>query len=212
MIIQPDIEAYLNKMVSRPPSVVEEMEQYAAQKRFPIAGPLVGKFLQLMVRTSRAKNILECGGGFGYSAVWMAEVLPDDGKIVSIDYSEDNAARGTAYLKKAGHSKKVQFLSGDVMALLPQMNEWYDLIFNDVDNHFYPELLPLILPKLKPGGMLITDNVLWRAKVVGENPDNTTRAVLQYNEMLHQSPELETSILPLRDGLAISIKQLHAKD
>jgi len=212
MITQPDIEAYLNKMVSQPPSVIEEMEQYAAQKRFPIAGLLVGKFLQLMVRTSRAKNILECGGGFGYSALWMAEVLPDDGKIVSIDYSADNADRGMAYLKKAGHAKKVQFLSGDVMALLPQMNESYDLIFNDVDKHFYPELLPLMVPKLKPGGMLITDNVLWRAKVVEENPDNTTRAVLEYNEMLHQSPELETSILPLRDGLAISIKQLHAKD
>lgn len=207
MITNPNIESYLERLSEEKDPVIFEMERYAESIGFPIIGPLVGQFLRTLVQLNGAKRILECGGGYGYSALWMAPALPNDGHIISIDYSSDNSERGRTFLNEAGYGDRVTFLSGDVMQLTPNLEGEFDLILNDVDKHFYPVLLPIMLKKLRPNGLLVSDNVLWHGRVLDEDPDETTKAVMEYNRLLYNTPYLETTIVPLRDGIALSIKK-----
>lgn len=207
MITNPNIESYLERLSKEKDPVISEMERYAESIGFPIIGPLVGQLLRTLVQLNGAKRILECGGGYGYSALWMAPALPNDGHIISIDYSSDNSERGRTFLNEAGYGDRVTFLSGDVMQLTPNLEGEFDLILNDVDKHFYPVLLPIMLKKLRPNGLLVSDNVLWHGRVLDEDPDETTEAVMEYNRLLYNTPHLETTIVPLRDGIALSIKK-----
>lgn len=207
MITNPGIETYLEGLSAGKDPVIQEMERYAERIGFPIIGSLVGQLLRSLVTLKGAQRILECGGGYGYSALWMAPALSTEGHIISIDYSEENSARGRTFLTNAGFEERVTFLSGDVMQLVPELDGDFDLILNDVDKHFYPELLPLMLKKLRPGGLLVSDNVLWHGRVLEDKPDETTKAVMEYNHLLYNSPHLETTIVPLRDGIALSIKK-----
>ncbi len=205
-IVHPEIEAYLQQHAPVPHPVLEEMEQIGRQRNFPIVGPLVGRLLAVLVRFGHVHTILECGSGFGYSAMWMALALPENGRMICIEYNEENIALAKEFFEKANLVHKVSFMAGNALDLIDTFSQTFDLIVNDVEKPQYPRLLPKMLRRLRVGGMLISDNVLWSGRVVKEAKDESTRAIQEFNRMLIEDPALFTSFIPLRDGLSLSIK------
>lgn len=207
MIVYPEIEEYLRKISTIPHWVLSEMEAYGRKRNFPIVGPLVGRFLYALIEFGHVHTILECGSGFGYSAAWMALALPENSKITCIEYDAENVAKAKEFLKEMDVIHKVTFIQGDVMKIVPQTKQTYDLIFNDIDKHLYPQVLPLLIERLRTGGIFISDNVLWKGEVARENPeDEKAQHIQNFNRLLLEQKSLWTSIIPLRDGLSLSIK------
>jgi predicted O-methyltransferase YrrM len=206
MIINPDIEKYIAGFGELPNSILAEMEAEAQQRNFPYIGPLVGRFLVSLVKFGHVHTVLDCGSGFGYSAMWMAFALAENARITCIEHDAVNIQRAKTYFEKAGLSHKVTFHQGDAREIVPTLTDTFDMILNDVDKIHYPELLPQLLNKLRIGGLLVSDNVLWQGKIVNTQKDGPTQAVHEYNQMLFQSNNLWTSIVPLRDGLALTLK------
>ena len=205
-ILEPKIEQYLNNLLPERNRVVREMEEYAAANNFPIVGPMVGRLCYQMVKSINAKRIFEMGSGFGYSTYWLARGLPDNGKIVFTEYSPNNIKLAKDFLTKAQILDKVEIIHGDAIDNLEKMNREFDLILNDIDKEYYPKSLEVILPRLRKGGILITDNLIWSGRVVEGEPDAQTRSIIEYTKMLYDSPDLWTTIIPLRDGVGISLK------
>lgn len=207
MIVYPEIEEYLKKISTVPHWVLSEMEEYGRKRNFPIVGPLVGRFLYALIEFGHVHTILECGSGFGYSAAWMALALPENSKITCIEYDAENVGKAKEFLKEMDVIHKVTFMQGDVMEIVPQTKQTYDLIFNDIDKHLYPQVLPLLIERLRTGGIFISDNVLWKGDVAHENPeDEKAQHIQKFNRLLLEQKSLWTSIIPLRDGLSLSIK------
>jgi predicted O-methyltransferase YrrM len=206
MIVHPDVENYLKELAPVPHPVLEEMEKLGNEQKFPIVGPLVGRFLVSLIQFGHVHTVLECGSGFGYSALWMATALSENAKITCIEYDAKNIELGKEFFQKADLSHKVTFVQGNALEIVPTFTQTYDLIINDVDKQQYPLLLPHLLSRLRVGGMLITDNVLWSGKVANSDADDTTKAIQDFNKMLIEDKGLWTSIIPLRDGLSLSIK------
>ena len=205
-ILEPKIEQYLNDLLPERESVVREMEEYAEANQFPIVGPLVGRLCYQMVKSIKAKLIFEMGSGFGYSTYWLAKALPDDGKIFFTEYSQDNIKLAEDFLGKAQVLDKVEIIQGDAIGALENRDEEFDLIMNDIDKEYYPKSLKVILSRLRKGGILITDNLIWSGRVAEAEPDAQTRSIMQYTKMIYDSPDFLTTIIPLRDGVGISYK------
>ncbi len=206
-MLRPEIEAYLQAWVPDRDAVLEEMERMAALRHFPIVGPLVGRLLAQLVLLIGAKQILELGSGFGYAAYWFARALPADGRLLAIERSADNVRLGEEWIARAGLADKVKFVVGEALQVIEDLPGPFDLVFVDVDKEEYPASLPLTLSRLRRGGLLITDNMLWKGRVVEPIPsDASTRAVQEYTRLLYETPDLHTTLLPLRDGIAVSLK------
>lgn len=206
-IVDPRIEAYLRSLLPPREPVMAEMEALAEKNRFPIVGPLVGRFLHQVALLHGAQRILELGSGFGYSAYWFAKAIPKNGKVICTEGSADRARSGIDFLRRAGLSDQVEFRIGNALDLIEEMEGPFDIIFNDIDKASYPDALKLALPRLKSGGLFISDNVLWSGRVVSSSDDPDTAGVQKLNRMLYSQPELTTTILPLRDGVSVSIKR-----
>jgi predicted O-methyltransferase YrrM len=138
--------------------------------------------------------------------MWMATALSENAKITCIEYDIANIELAKNFFQKADLSHKVTFLQGNALEIIPTLTQTYDLILNDVDKSQYPDLLSMLLPRLRVGGMLVTDNVLWKGKVAHPAEDETTGIIQKYNQRLLQEKSLWTSFIPMRDGLSISIK------
>lgn len=206
-MLQPDIDAYLQRWIPDRDVILEEMEETASRRRFPIVGPVAGRLLAQLALLIGAERILEMGAGFGYSAYWLARALPPDGRVFAIERSGENAGLGQVYLGRGGLADKVEFLVGDALQIVQGMAGPFDLIFVDVDKEQYPASLPLTLPRLRRGGLLITDNMLWQGRVVNPDPSEaSTRGIQEYTRLLYETAGLYTTILPVRDGLAVSLK------
>ena len=205
-ILEPKIEQYLNDLLPERNRVVREMEEYAEANNFPIVGPMVGRLCYQMVKSINAKRIFEMGSGFGYSTYWLARGLAGDGKIIFTEYSQENIKRTEDFLGKTQVLTKVEIIHGDAIEALENRDEEFDLILNDIDKEYYPKSLKVILPRLRKGGILITDNLIWNARVVEAEPDAQTRSIMEYTKMIYDSPDLWTTIIPLRDGVGISYK------
>lgn len=206
-IVDPNIERYLQDITPDRDAVLFEMEHYAAETDFPIVGPLVGRFLHVLAASIGATRILELGSGFGYSAYWFAKATGDDAHIICTDKKVENKARAEAWLQRGGVAHKVTFEVGDALDMLRRMPGEFDIIFNDIEKVDYPKALMLSVPKLRRGGLFIADNALWKGRVVGAERDEATAAILTFNRRLYSMPELFTTIIPLRDGVSISIKR-----
>ena len=206
-ILHPDLNNYLDNLLPERPRVMQEMEKLAKDRNFPIIGPQVGRILYQYTKLIGAKRIFEMGSGFGYSAYWFALALPDDGKVICTEAASNNIDLAEDYLKAAGLLHKVEFKKGDAIKILSQTDRPFDIILNDVDKNDYPRALGVALPKLRTGGLLITDNSLWHGRIVNNpQPDVYTQGVLEYNQLVMSAENLWTTILPVRDGLAISVK------
>lgn len=206
-IVNPAIEEYLRGLAPDPDPVLKEMEALGESRRFPIVGPLVGRLLMLLALAIRARRILELGSGFGYSAYWFARALGPEGEIVCTEYSHDNARRAREFFARAKLRPRITFEVGDALKLLNRHPGPFDLIFMDIEKADYPEAFPMLLPRLRSGGLLVTDNMLWSGAVLHPGEDAATRGIQAYTRLLYGSSDLFTVLLPLRDGVSVSLKR-----
>jgi caffeoyl-CoA O-methyltransferase len=205
--VTPDrIDDYVYSMLPKRDDVLTEMEAYATEHDVPIVGPAVARVLQQFALLIKAKTVCELGSAIGYSTIWWARAVGDGGRVVYTDGDPKNAERARRYFDRAGVSKRITLYTGDALEFLSEQKQEFDIIFNDVDKVDYPRVLRLVPPRLRKGGLFITDNVLWSGRVAQKNPDATTKAILEFNRSLYGSPEFYTTILPIRDGVAVALK------
>jgi predicted O-methyltransferase YrrM len=205
-IVSPAIEEYLARVAPESAGVLLEMERLAAVKRFPIVGPLVGRLLHLLARAVGARAVFECGSGYGYSAVWFAGALSPGGRVTLTDGSKENCAAARDYLGRAGLLDRCEIRQGDALDILERAAGPFDIIFCDIDKRDYPRVHPLLQGRLRRGGLFVCDNLLWFGRVAGPDQDDDTRGVRELTRLLYADPGLQTAIVPLRDGVGISLR------
>lgn len=205
-IVDPKIDDYISGLYGKSSKIFKEMEEYAAENEVPIVGPLVGRLLSQICLIKQPLKVFELGSGFGYSALWFAATLPQGGSIICTDFAKEKADLAKTYFKKAGFNKSIQFEIGNSLNILQNTEDRFDIIFNDVDKDFYPSVVDIAYEKLNKGGLLISDNVLWYGRVVADDGLPSTKGVKNYNKSLFSKPEFLSTIIPLRDGISISVK------
>ncbi|MFZ0277595.1 MAG: O-methyltransferase [Candidatus Sulfotelmatobacter sp.] len=202
------VDDYLYSLLPKRDEVLAEMEGYAADHNIPIVGPAVARVLQQLALTINAGTVFELGSAIGYSTIWWARAVGEKGRVIYTDGDPKNAERARRYFDRAGVSNRITLYTGDALEFLSEQKQQYDVIFNDVDKEDYPRVLRLVSPRLRKGGLFITDNVLWSGRVAEKSPkDATTKAILEFNRLLYSSEDFYTTILPIRDGLAVALKK-----
>ena len=202
------VDDYLYSMLPSRDAVLAEMEDYAAKHEIPIVGPAVARVLEQLALTIRARTVFELGSAIGYSTIWWARAVGEQGKVIYTDGDPANAERARGYFARAGVSKQITLHTGDALEFLSEQKQEFDIIFNDVDKDDYPRVLRLVAPRLRKGGLFVTDNVLWSGRVAEKSPtDSRTKAILEFNRKLYDSKDFYTTILPIRDGLAVALKK-----
>jgi caffeoyl-CoA O-methyltransferase len=202
------VEDYLYSLLPARDEVLTEMEGEAAKRKIPIVGPVVGRILYQLARMSGAKTIFEMGSAIGYSTIWWARAIAQDGRVFYTDGDRKNADQARRYFDRAGVGGRIRIQVGDALELLSEEKREFDIIFNDVDKEDYPRVFRLAIPRLRKGGLFVTDNVLWSGKVAdSKNSEASTKAIRELNQLLYNSPGLFTTILPVRDGVAVAIKK-----
>ena len=205
-LLVPVIEKYLSAVLPARDPVLADMEAYARKHDVPIIGPECGRLLYLLTQISGAKRIFEMGSAIGYSAIWFARAGGPDAEIYFTDGDSQNAVLAGENFKKAGLTDQIRILTGDALDLLDSIAGDFDIILIDVNKHQYPDALRKSIPRLKHGGLLITDNVLWSGKVTKTPKDEATRGIVEFNKMVYDSEVLFPVIVPLRDGVAVCRK------
>jgi len=206
-ILNPEINKYIESIIPVRKEPFIEMEAYAREHGFPIIGPLAGTLLRQYAISINAKNIFELGSGYGYSALWMAEVLPSDGKIHLTDRKEENKLMAIKHFKAAGQIDKMEFHVGDAMQIFGEHGGPFDIILNDIDKEGYPETIQAVKKRLRKGGLFITDNLLWSGRILESEPrEASTRGILEFTKRLYSDPDFLTSIIPIRDGIAVAVR------
>jgi len=208
MIVDPRIEAYVDKLWAPPDPVLAAMEALAERRRFPIVGRHTGSVLGLLTRCLGARRVIELGSGYGYSALWFARALPEGGKVICSDLSADNRDLAMGYFKTAGMESRVEFKVGNGLDIAREQAPGFDIVFNDIDKEDYPASVEVAVRLLRTGGLFITDNTLWRGKVAEDGPgDKITEAVRTFNRLVFSRPDLESIIFPIRDGVTVCRKK-----
>jgi len=204
----PKVDDYLYSMLPARDAVLSEMENQATQRKIPIVGPAVGSILYQLALMINAKNVFELGSAIGYSTIWWARAVGEGGRVIYTDGDRKKADEARRYFDRAGVNKQITIKTGDALELLSEEKQQFDIIFNDVDKDAYPRVFKLAVPRLRKGGLFVTDNVLWNGKVTEKNSsDPKTKAIQEFNRLLYGSQELFTTILPIRDGVAVAIKK-----
>jgi len=202
------IETYLYSLLPARDEVLAEMEAAAAKRNIPIVGPAVARVLYQLALISGANTVFEMGSAIGYSTIWWARAVGDAGRVIYTDGDRKNADEARGYFERAGVASRITVHVGDALELLSEQKQQFDIIFCDLDKEDYPRALRLALPRLRKGGLLVADNVLWSGKVAEKNPtEASTKAIQEFNRLLYAAPDLFTTILPIRDGLAVAVKK-----
>jgi len=206
---QDDVDQYLYDLLPERDAVVSEMEEYAARNNIPIIGPAVARLLSLFVQVSGATRIFEMGSAIGYSTIWLARAAGPKAKVYYTDGDPEKARRAQEYLRRAGVAKRIHVQVGDALVLVKKTLGTFDFIFNDVDKRQYPDALRAALPKLKRGGLFVTDNTLWSGRAARPAPpdDADTRGVQEFNRLVYSAKDLYPVLIPLRDGVTVCRKQ-----
>ena len=213
-LIVPDaIEGYLAQLNRAGDAVLDAIARGNATRGLPLVDAEVGALLRVLATAIGATRILEIGTAIGYSGIWLARALPVDGMLVTMEFNEDRAREARDNFAQAGVGDRVSVVVGDAQLKLAKVSGPFDLIFQDGDKRLYSPLLDRVVALLRPGGLLITDNVLWDGEVVAgfaaaprRDPADTL-AIIEYNQRVAAHPNLLTSIVPLRDGVSISVKR-----
>jgi len=202
------VDDYLYALLPPRDEVLAEIEAEATRRKIPIVGPAVARFFQQLVMITGAKTVFEMGSAVGYSTIWWARAVGDGGKVHYTDSDPENAEQARRYFQRAGVADRIKVHIGDAIELLSEQKEKFDIVFNDIDKEEYPRVLRLVPPRLKKGGLFVTDNVLWSGQVAQPNPNEaSTKAILEFNRQLYKSPDFYTTILPIRDGVAVAVKK-----
>jgi predicted O-methyltransferase YrrM len=215
-IVADAIEQYLSTLNQAGDGVLAEIARSGEARDLPLIDAQVGALLRVLAMAVGATRILEIGSTIGYSGIWLAGGLPktaNAGMLLTIEMNPERAREARDNFARAGFGDRVNVMVGDAERLVAKVSGPFDLIFQDGDKRLYSPMLDRLVALLRPGGLLVTDNVLWDGEVVPgfvnppqRNPDDT-RAISEYNTRLNAHPHLLTSIVPLRDGVAISVKK-----
>lgn len=212
--IVPDaVERYLSTLNHQSDALLQDIARAGEERDLPLVDAEVGALLRILATAVRATRILEIGTAIGYSGIWLAGALPPGGMLLTMEYDADRARQARENFARAGLSDRVNVIVGDAQRLMAKVAGPFDLIFQDGDKKQYGPMLDRLVDLLTPGGLLVTDNVLWSGEVVpgfvkdAHHNQADTKAIVDYNERLSRHPALATSIVPLRDGVAISVKR-----
>jgi predicted O-methyltransferase YrrM len=207
-IVVDAVEQYMLGLVPESDAVLRDMEREAARRHIPIVGPAVGRLLYQLARMIGATMVFEMGSAIGYSTIWLARAVGERGRVIYTDGDRRNADEARRNFDRAGVAASIEVRVGDALELLSEEKGQFDIIFNDVDKEDYPRVFRLAVPRVRPGGLFVSDNVLWHGRVGQplQPNDPETRAILEFNNLLYASKDLSTTILPLRDGVAVALK------
>lgn len=208
-IVHPAIEDYMRGLLSSSDhEVLTEMETLAEQNNFPIVGRLVGTFLETMAKTINAQRVFEFGSGYGYSAYWFARAVGANGQVICSEADLLNKEKARQYLGKVDLWDRVDFQAGMAQDIFVKTDGLFDLCYNDADKGDYPEIWSLAKDRIRPGGLYIADNVLWRGRVALEHFTDVfagwTEAIREHNTMIFNDPDFDAFINPTRDGVIVA--------
>ena len=208
-IVDPSIDEYLIRLAGSPDPVEAEMRRYADERDgFPIVGPVIGRLIAQQALLVGARRVFELGSGFGYSAFWFARALEPGGSVTLTDRSAEALDRARMYLGRAGLLDRCRIEpAGDALEALSRAEAGLDVVFLDLALQDYPRALALALPKLRPGGLVLADNVLWGGAVARGESDAATAGLREYLRLIFGSEGLVSTIVPAHDGLAITLKR-----
>ncbi len=203
------LEEYAALHSSEPSALLDELERYTyAHCEYPemVVGRLEGALLRMLVGLSGARRILEIGLYTGYSALTIAEQLPGDGSIISCELDVGHAAVARSFFERSPHGSKIDIRVGPAMDTLPALSGPFDLVFLDADKENYPAYFDAVLPMIRPGGLLVADNVLWSGRVLSPSRDSD-RALAAFNDRVQSDPRVENVLLTVRDGVMLARKR-----
>ena len=211
MIVTPEIEEYLSSLTPEDP-FLERAAAEARAESLPLVGRTVGRFLEAVVLAAGARRVLEIGTANGYAALWLARSLPDDGGLFSIEIDPRRAAMARAHFETAGLGDRAHVIVGDAARMVHKVAGPFDVVFDAAPRRQHGALLDRLVTLLRPGGVLVTGNVLETAEVAAgpagspDRPADEASAVAAHNRRLATDPRFVTSFLPVEDGLALSVK------
>jgi len=209
-IIKLEQAEYLDKLLPANDELLAEMESYAAEHRVPIADREVARFVEITARAINARRALECGMAIGYSVIHLLRGMGADGRVITIDPSEEMITLADGYLRRASLREQTQIERGYALEVIPRLNETFDLLFIDAVKEEYRGYLDLAMPKLRIGGVIICDNLLWGGQVAGEirsdDQKASTEALREFNKYFVNHPQLRAEVLAMGDGLGYAVK------
>jgi caffeoyl-CoA O-methyltransferase len=204
-----DINQYVEQHSQQEPELLQKLQRETFQKILQprmLSGHFQGRVLSMLAKLIRPKSILEIGTYTGYSALCLAEGMHPEGNLYTIDKNEELEDFQRKYFDLSPWGKQIHQYVGNALEIIPQIDVEFDLVFIDADKQNYPNYFDIILPKIKSGGVILSDNVLWSGKIVEsvKKGDSDTEALLLYNKKINEDPRVETVLLPIRDGLTVT--------
>lgn len=206
----PDVQEFLKELVPAREPEMQIMEQYAEQHEFPIIGPAAGYNCYQIARMIRAKSVFEMGSGYGYSTAWFARAVQENGGGVvhHTVWDEKLSKMAASHLSRLGFDGLIEYHVAEAVETLRNLPGQFDLIFNDIDKEAYPASLSPIKQKLKSGGVLIVDNILWSGRVFdGTDKSASTNSIREFTRLITNDPDWIVSLVPVRDGIILAYKK-----
>jgi caffeoyl-CoA O-methyltransferase len=202
------IDDYLYRIAAPRDVLLERMEEYADSHAVPIIGPLVGRLLYNLAKASQSRKILEIGTAIGYSGIWLARaVASQKGSVTTIDMDPERVKIARKNISEAGLERTVKVIEGNALKVLPTLREEFDMIFLDSDKDVYPDAFKISVPMLRRGGLFVADNALWGGDVAKGGKSKDTQSMIKFNRLVSESSGMSTVIVPLRDGVLVSLKE-----
>ncbi|WP_049926075.1 O-methyltransferase [Halopiger goleimassiliensis] len=217
-VLSDEIERFVRAAGPDPDDVLAEMDAYAEREGFPHVGPEVGATLRLVARLADAERIFEFGSGFGYSAYWFAEALPEDGEIVLTEVDEDELEQARDYMARGGYDDRARYELGDALETIDDYDGPFDVVLIDHQKHRYVEAFESVRDEVPVGGVVVADNAItagpiefekllaWAEGATPDDPNEHTRGIADYLDRVGEDPAFETVVLPLGEGIAVSYR------
>ena len=206
-IVNPQIEEYMASLQARHDEpVLLDMEHEGRERNFPIIGRNVGVTVEVVARAVGARRVMELGSGFGYSAYWFSRAVGRGGEVHCTDGDPNNAAKAEEYLSRAGLWDRVTYHVGDAVEQMATVEGEFDVVYDDIDKHGYPAAWLAARERIRVGGLYICDNVLWSGRILEDNPDRDTAAILEHNRLISEDERFASTIVPTRDGVFVALK------
>jgi caffeoyl-CoA O-methyltransferase len=206
MIVNPEIERFIDGLLPPRDAVLTEMEALAAERRIPIVGPAVASVLAQLVMISGAKRIFELGSAIGYSTIWLARAAGEGAEVHYSDGNKDNARLAQGFFERSGVADRIIVHVGDALTSLSETTGEFDFVFNDVDKQGYLDVFERVPVRIRRGGIFATDNALWHERVLAP-VDKTSRDVVSFDCKMFESKDFFTTLLPIRDGVVVGVKR-----
>lgn len=209
MIFTDEIQNYAEKHTSDESDVLRELREHCYahfEDNAMLSGFVQGRILAMFSKMIRPRVVLEIGTYLGYSALCFAEGLADGGKVITLDVQEDTNKVARSFVEKSAYAGKIEFHLGNAVDIIPTLPETFDLVFIDADKPNYSNYYNLVIDRVRPGGFIIADNVLWSGKVLGADKDENTQALYDFNNMILADDRVSNVLLPIRDGLMVVVK------